>query len=271
LTARGMAAMVGSNTVGIITNYNATDVVINGINLGTGGGLFGTTFGNATLSLGGIGNSYYVACGFGALQNATDIQDVVAVGFGALSSLIMGRQEVAVGTVSLASLTNGMANTGVGESVLTALKNGSNNTAVGNGASEELLSGNANSTFGTHCLWALTNGYGNVAFGQDAGRYQNSGATLSNALNSIYIGTSASALADGANNEIVIGTSAAGNGNNTAVIGSPVQPYLQTNFTAYGTFSFGQPINGHMAILFTDGTNLWFSNVNGVINKLTSN
>lgn len=114
---------------------------------------------------------------------------------------------------------------------------GSNNSFFGNSSGESNTSGSLNSFFGFQAGFAnttgnnntyfglaagrnQTTGSNNVALGRDAGRILASGAVLSIANNSIFIGFNTRANADSETNQIVIGHTAIGLGSNTIVLGN---------------------------------------------------
>jgi hypothetical protein len=133
--------------------------------------------------------------------------------------------------------TSGGANTSVGSAAVTAVTTGSFNTGVGAGAGQTnqtgayncsfgynalyTATGGPNHAFGANALQGLTTGVNNIAIGYSAGRYIADGATLNTTgSQSIFIGDTSKANADGEANQIVIGYLAVGAGANTATLGN---------------------------------------------------
>jgi len=182
--------------------------------------------------------SLNTAIGFNTLNALTTGYDNTAVGSETLPALTTGAENTAVGTWAMILSTTGNNNTAIGAGSMsgvditgnkntavgyTAGRNigaGSNNTAIGY---QTLLigSGDSNTALGTRALLSLTTGSDNVAIGHAAGRFITGGVTANEtSLNSIYIGKDIRALADGGDNEIIIGDSLTGLGSNTVVIGN---------------------------------------------------
>lgn len=134
-----------------------------------------------------------------------DVGSNLCYGDQALKSITSGSNNLAIGYSTLSSLNTGSVNLGFGHFTLGGLTTGSNNMGVGTSALQGLIDGN-----------------NNLAFGGGAGRfYGATGATANtSSTNCMFIGTSTKPLTNGANNEIVIGTNAIGNGSNTVTIGN---------------------------------------------------
>lgn len=117
--------------------------------------------------------------------------------------------------------TTGTYNIAFGYRALYGNTNGTSNNAFGVSGLTALTSGSSNNSFGHFTLSTVTTASNNTAFGHSAGRWIADGSTgLTSATNSIFIGYYAKALADASSNEIVIGASATGLGNNSTVIGN---------------------------------------------------
>lgn len=203
-----------------VTQTFQTDITVNGMTVGLGGGNF---FENA-------------AVGFGALGLVVGGLDNAAFGSGALSTLDDGSQNVAIGKWALLSLTTGNLNTAIGKAAMLDSIDAEGNIAIGGGAMSANISGAYNVAIGEACLLnadcnynvangraALQNlltGDKNVVLGYEAGRRRGTGAsTLTSATESILIGNNVRASANAMTREIVIGSSAVGLGSETTVIG----------------------------------------------------
>lgn len=107
---------------------------------------------------------------------------------------------------------------------LTVGKGGGNvntNTAFGTSVLSANITGINNSAFGYAALLNLSSGDRNLALGFQAGRYYAAGSSpLTAANDSIFIGNSSRAYANGNTNEIVIGYNAIGNGSNSVTLGN---------------------------------------------------
>ncbi|MDD4976249.1 MAG: tail fiber domain-containing protein [Bacteriovorax sp.] len=155
-----------------VGGFSTTDVTINGITVGRGGGnqTENTANGSSALSLNttGFQNS---ALGAGSLAANTTGSNNTAIGFRSLFSNISGGQNTGIGSQSLYSNTIGLSNTAIGFFALHANTIGSQNIGIG------LNSGNL-----------ITTGNNNVIIGS------NTGSTIATLSNNILI-------ADGAGNE----------------------------------------------------------------------
>tara|TARA_R110002012_G_scaffold13203_2_gene57130 strand:+ start:65 stop:1468 length:1404 start_codon:yes stop_codon:yes gene_type:complete len=170
------------------------------------------------------------------------------VGYAALENNLTGTDNTAVGYSALKA-TTGTENTALGSNALDEVVGGSYNTAVGS-----LAMGNAdgdedeNTAIGRCALFGLDSDSadGNIAIGHRAGQYYEtdpSGAptpdgTLTQAINSIYIGTeSAGKHATSADNEIAIGYKAVGNGADSFTLGNAMTASLHCAVTSISSLS----------------------------------
>jgi hypothetical protein len=81
--------------------------------------------------------------------------------------------------------------------------------------------GHNNVGVGYASLFYITTGYDNVGIGSEAGEYIADGVNDNNTSHdSVYIGINTRALANGDDNEIVIGASTTGHGSNTVTLGN---------------------------------------------------
>jgi len=118
------------------------------------------------------------------------------------------------------SFVNIQNNTRVGREALGSNTSGTSLTAIGGLALKNITSGNANTGVGYFVLPTLTTGSQNIGIGNGAGWLTLSSSDLTTTSNSIFIGNTTRASANGNTNEIVIGDVAQGNGSNTVTIGN---------------------------------------------------
>ena len=157
---------------------------------------------------------------------------------------------------SLASLNN----TFIGKNAGARNTTGYANSAQGSSALRSNTTGSYNSAQGVYALYNLTGGYNNnTAIGYNSGRYYN-GTTgnLTSVSNSLFLGASASALANGDTNEIVIGYNAIGNGSNTIKLGNT----SITNVASNGDFE-ALDIGDGFILKSPDGTRYRITVANG--------
>jgi len=144
---------------------------------------------------------------FSTGSTATDVTDAsynIGIGYYALHDVTVGNYNSCIGYKVLENITTGFQNSAVGESALNSLTTGGKNCAVGSDA-----------------LRNISGSDSNIAIGVNAGRYY--GAYVdgnASSEESIYIGETTRASANGNTNEIVIGHLALGNGSNTVTVGS---------------------------------------------------
>jgi len=119
-------------------------------------------------------------------------------------------------------------------STATVPNQGSYNVGIGDESLAKLTSGYFNFACGTYGLGELTAGYGNVGIGADAGRFIADGLSANSlAAESIFIGGSSKASANGIQDEIVIGYGAIGQGSHTLTLGHTTitNSYIRGNLT----------------------------------------
>lgn len=127
----------------------SSDISVNGINIGRGGGNVST---NTRL-------------GVSALSNNSTGTDNVAIGNLALASAnSTGSNNTAVGSLALNSSTSGSASTAVGGEAL-RFSTGSLNVGIGRGAGYDLTSGNYNTIIGVLTGRGITTGGSNTIIG----------------------------------------------------------------------------------------------------------
>jgi hypothetical protein len=221
-TANTLTKWTGTNTVnnsnitdnGTLVSIS-TDVKVNGITVGRGGG---NSSDNAVVGANSLQSNIY-----GYLN--------VAIGANSLYSNVYGDSNAAIGANSLYSNTDGAMNAAIGVNSLYSNIFGHSNAAIGYNSLYSTISGNYNVAIGDSSLYHLINGERNIAIGEGSGRYISDKSTPATILdNSIMLGVSTSPLADGQTNQIVIGSNANGNGSNSTVIGNT----STTKSTLYG-------------------------------------
>jgi hypothetical protein len=203
---------------------------------------------------------YNSAQGVSALYSNTTGYANSAQGVNALQSNTTGNQNSAQGVNALRSNTTGYYNSAQGAYALYLNTTGYGNSAQGYAALYSNTTGNQNSAQGYAALYNLTGGYNNnTAIGYNSGRYYN-GTTgnLTSVSNSLFLGASASALADGDTNEIVIGYNAIGNGSNTIKLGNT----SITNVASNGDFE-ALDIGDGFILKSPDGTRYRITVANG--------
>ena len=224
---------VGVTSVGITVGSSGTDVNVSGspvtssgnitINIpsasATNRGLVTTgaqtIAGAKTFSSDLTVNGITVGKGLASNGNNT------AIGATALGSNTTGTLNTAIGIQALAFTTSGNGNTANGANSLVTNTTGGFNTASGSQSLYSNSTGGSNTAIGTNSLYSNTTGTYNTGIGSGAGYYIADGSTPNTTSDfSIYLGADTKASADNAQNEIVIGYNAIGNGSNTVTIGN---------------------------------------------------
>ena len=218
-------------------NLGAYDLTVNTITVGKGGGSVAsnTVFGlQAGAGINTGTENVFIAYQAGKV-NTSGARNVV-IGSQAGKALSSGVENTIVGQFAGANLTAGSRNSYFGHQA-GITDAGNDNVAIGDysynsgGASQNTYVGSAsgklnstannNTGVGFNVLAGLTTGGSNVGLGAQAGRYISGGSVANTtATNSIYIGYSTYALADGQTNQIVIGYNETGLGSNTTILGN---------------------------------------------------
>ena len=138
------------------------------------------------------------------------------MGESSLKANTQGNQNVAIGNYSLTSNTTSSSNVGVGVGAAYNNTTGIDNVAVGFYASQFNKTGSYNVAIGKYALKGASNQNmsRNTAVGWSAGD------ALETGTDNVIIGYESEASATGADNQIVIGQGATGQGDNYAVIGN---------------------------------------------------
>jgi hypothetical protein len=215
-TIGGDSGLLFNSITQVLTT--TADAVVNGVNIGRGGGAISSN----------------TRVGTNALQNNTTGNNNTANGVNALRNNTTGNNNTANGVSALRNNTTGGSNTANGLNALYNNTTGSNNTANGSAA-----------------LFNNISGASNTANGVSAGRFLANGSTaLTIANNSVFLGVDTRANANSETNQIVIGHTAIGGGSNTVVIGN--SSILSNRF--FGTLRVGTISNASGNFLTTSAT-----------------
>jgi hypothetical protein len=214
----------------------------------------------------GVSGSSNTAVGTFALQNNTSANYNVGIGYETLRSATTGGNNTAIGHAAMYSNTTGDVNTAVGENALVSNTSGRYNTSVGVQSQEQNTTGQSNTAIGVAAIDRNVAGHNNAVLGAFAGRYISDNSTFNTAIdNSVLIGASAKPLANNANNEIVIGYNAIGNGSNTVTLGN-------TSITSVKTSgAFNAPIYSSTPQALTAGSNISWNPMSGLNASVTLN
>ncbi|MFA5926388.1 MAG: hypothetical protein WC831_05710, partial [Parcubacteria group bacterium] len=165
--------------------------------------------------------SYNTGTGYAVLQANTIGYGNTANGMTSLQSNTEGNYNTANGVFSLKHNTTGSSNTTNGAWSLIGNTTGNNNTANGSSSLQSNTTGSYNTANGASSLQPNIDGTYNTALGVGSGAKIADGATGNKTSDySIYLGSNTKALADGGQNEIVIGYDATGLGSNSVVLGN---------------------------------------------------
>jgi hypothetical protein len=185
-----------------------------------GGSPYSTYFGSFAGLVDDNTNNGNSGFGHGALGATTTGINNSAFGGQSLATNIIGNNTTAVGYGALEAST-GDTNTAVGAFALGDNTIGEDNIGLGYLAGWKNTTASGNVNIGHSALQNQIGGGNNIAIGTDAGAKITGGVTdLTNSTSSIFIGANTRAGADAQTNEIVIGTTTTGNGNNTVTIGN---------------------------------------------------
>lgn len=159
----------------------ASDISVNSINIGRGGGSI-------------VSNTIV---GTSALNANTTGTHNTAVGYQSLTTVSTGIWNTAVGSQSL-KLNTGTGNASVGAFSMAASGSGGGNAAVGSNSLENNAGGADNTAIGGYALNANTSGMRNIGIGNQAGFNSQTGSY------NIYIGYAAgSGITTGSNNVVI--------------------------------------------------------------------
>jgi hypothetical protein len=180
--------------------------------------LLGTAVGAYALNASTNGQ-YNVAVGAYSSMFNTEGYFNTSVGTSSLRYNLLGWGNAAVGYASLTDAT-GTLNTAIGAFAGFVTTSGAGNTFAGGYCMERNTTGNSNAVFGAYGMRQNTTGSSNVAVGIEAGAGVFDGNANTTGSNNIFIGTNCVGGSPTANNQIVIGYQAFGEGNNSTIIGN---------------------------------------------------
>jgi hypothetical protein len=197
-----LALLEGTQTFSGLKTFTS-DITVNGVKVGKGGGgistntVLGTTAlnfnttGDANTALGwnslqnntigasntgiGAGSLYQnttgssnTALGFATLTANTTGTQNVAIGVGSLQNNTTASYNVAIGTGALSANTTGEYNTAIGFYTSNIQTTANNNTSIGFYALKDNTTGSQNTAIGASALSKNTTGFGNTGVGQGA-------------------------------------------------------------------------------------------------------
>lgn len=186
--------------------------------------------------------NYNTSVGYQALRGSTTAANNTgiantALGYQTLLVNTSGEFNNAVGYLSLTANTTGSYNQSFGYYSLQNNTQGNSNVAIGGGTLNANTTASYNTAVGNGALYGNTTGAYNTALGYQAGHYILGGVTANTTSDySVYLGSSTKASADNAQNEIILGYNAIGQGSNTIIFGntSMVGAYfLADNYKTY--------------------------------------
>jgi hypothetical protein len=249
------------STIGSNSLNQTSDLTINGVTVGKGGGAVSTnTAVGASALVANTTGSLNTAIGYQALDANTTGLTNTAVGENALGANTTSNDNTAVGRLAAALNTTGTSlsvlgsgalyanttgsyNTAIGKDALVSNTTASNNTAVGYQALYT-NTGTQNVAIGSQALYSNTSAVNSVAIGYQAGQYntasgnifigQGAGTTRATTGEfNILIGATAQNSATGGASEIVIGTNnPTGKGGSTGFINAGGGGVYQGNNSA---------------------------------------
>ena len=227
-----------NNRIGVGTSSPAAKLHVNGdseinsltIGRGAGNNSSNTVFGNSAFGNNTTGNSN-IAVGFQSLYSNTTGASNTATGFQSLYSNTNGNFNDSVGLQSLYSNTTGSGNTATGSQSLYSNTTGANNTATGMQSLYSNTTGSFNDSVGYRSLYNNTTGAKNAAVGFQAGDIITTGSR------NVIIGQGTDPSAEDGIDQIVVGYSLTGKGNDTAYVGGTNGAYNEKNVTTWETTS----------------------------------
>lgn len=206
-----------------------------------------------------------VAVGYIALQDATTASENTAIGVAALGDATTGGNNVAVGRSAMRVNTTGVSNVAVGADALDANTTASNNTAVGSSSLGANTTGTNNVAMGVSALTSNTTGSTNTALGRSALAFATTasnntavghkalngtteggnntavgyqaGDVITTGVRNTILGRTSDPSAADASEQVVIGYSLTGKGDETAFIGGTNGAYNEKNVTTWETTS----------------------------------
>jgi len=158
------------STIGSNSLNQTSDLTINGVTVGKGGGAVSTNTAVGTSALAanttGLGNT---SVGYQALDVSTSSDYHTAVGWNALGANTTGARNTAFGAASLATNSTGGYNVAMGVNAGYAVTTGSNNVAIGYDSLSSNTTASNNTAVGYQAGYSQTTSPDNVFMGNKAG------------------------------------------------------------------------------------------------------
>jgi len=203
-------------------NLGSYDLTVNSITVGKGSGsiLTNTAIGFEALKLNTTGQQN-TALGYNSLRSVTTGGGNIGIGVNAGYLITTGGRNNFIGLAAGAGTTTGSNNTFMGDFVGRFNTTGSANTLLGKNAGFYFATGNDNTALGYESGYNNESGNRSVFAGYQSGYYAGSGGVYAISVsNSVLIGSNTRVSATPATNQIVIGDSAIGIGDNTVTLGN---------------------------------------------------
>jgi len=203
-------------------NLGDYDLTVNSITVGKGAGsiLTNTAIGFEALKLNTTGQQN-TALGYNSLRSVTTGGGNIGIGVNAGYLITTGVRNNFIGLAAGAGTTTGSNNTFMGDFVGRFNTTGSANTLLGKNAGFYFATGNDNTALGYESGYNNESGNRSVFAGYQSGYYAGSGGVYAISVsNSVLIGSNTRVSATPATNQIVIGDSAIGIGDNTVTLGN---------------------------------------------------
>lgn len=221
-TASNISGVIYKGLSPFIHNFNYGDngtIKTKGKNVFVGEDAGNFTMGSTATSFNDASKN--IGIGYQSLRKNTTGSGNTAIGFQSLFENTSGSNNVGLSTFSLQKNTTGSHNIASGHSALKRNETGSQNIAIGQAALSSNLQGNANVAIGQEALYRNMAGDANIGIGLKAGYHIADGSGSNRrSHNSIFIGQNSAPLANGEENQIVIGYNAVGAGSDSAVLGN---------------------------------------------------
>ena len=207
--------------------------------------------------------SYNIGIGNNAVYgNAMTGSYNIGIGDSALYKTSSGTNNVGIGNSALTELTTGQYNVGIGDSALNKITEGIANSGVGLQSLYSITTGDYNAALGTKALFENETGSYNIGIGYNAGEHDDGGNDVTNASSCVIIGAEADFDTATPTNEIVIGATADGIGDNTVTLGNNniVETYLKgalSNYPMTETFTTEADLTDPLTstVVLLDGDN----------------
>jgi len=241
------ASLIFKDSGGTVKNEVRVPTVANAFHVGANAGE-NMVSGNNTFFLGtNVGQNnvtagYLTAAGTNVLGDNSAGQYVAAYGYNIFQS-----SKFSAGNKYLTAYGGNIGNTDfkgtsstlIGWNLGLNATGGTGNQIMGYAAMEDWTTGSHNVSIGDYSLRNITTGNYNIALGSNAGRYIDGGGDNILGQQSIFIGYNTRAAADNEDNQIVIGYTTIGNGEDTVTIGNIdiTDNYFNGNVLTTSSFS----------------------------------